>query len=78
MKIYEKISNRDVDYVIYCLLYKIMEIISVNTLSYDAKTNCYYSVNYSITITKKRAFATPFNNNNYLFIIKPPKDLSSI
>ena len=78
MKIYEKISNRQVNYIQYCLLYKMMEVLGVNTFSYDKKTNCYYSMNYSVTITNKRAYAKPFNNNNYLHIIKPPKNLTSI
>lgn len=78
MKVFEKISKRTVSFIEFSLLYKIMEVIGVDTLSYDKQAKCYYSMNYSITITKKRAFATPFDKNNYLFIIKPPKNLTSI
>ena len=78
MKIYEKISNRDVSYIEYCLLYKMIEIIGEDNLIYDKKSGYYISSHYLITVTKKRAFAKPVYDDYYTFSIKPPKNLTSI
>jgi hypothetical protein len=70
MKVYEKYSDRYVDYEYYMLLQKIMYAIGVDRINYDTKCKCYYTHNFSITISNNKAIATPFNKQDYSYIVK--------
>ena len=72
MKVYEKYSNRYVTYEYYMLLQNILWTIGTDRLEYDTKCKCYYTHNFSIRVSNKRAIATPFTKDNYCYIVKSP------
>ena len=76
--IFEKISNRFVSEVEFALLYKIIELIKDEPIEFNSYYKQYNTAHYSITVTKKRAYARPLYDDYYSVIIKPPKNLTSI
>jgi hypothetical protein len=47
-----------------------MWAIGVDRVEFDKKCKCYYTHNFSITITNNKAVATPFAKNDYCYIVK--------
>lgn len=73
--VFEKISNRFVSEVEYALLYKMISLINDEPIEYNNYYRQYITAHYSITVTKKRAYAKPLYNDYYSIIIKPYKHL---
>ena len=76
--VFEKISNRFVSKTEFALLYKMIELIKDEPIQFNNYYKQYITAHYSITITKKRAYARPLYDDYYSVIIKPPKNLTSI
>ena len=76
--VYEKISNRFVSEVEFALLYKMIELIKDEPIEFNNYYKTYVATHYSITVTKKRAYAKAIYDDYYSVIIKPPKKLTSI
>jgi hypothetical protein len=70
MKVYDKYSKQYVSYEKYMLLQKIMWAIGVDRIEYDIKCKCYYTHHFSITLSDTKAIATPFNKQDYSYIVK--------
>ena len=73
--IFERISSRFVSEVEYALLYKMISLINDEPIEYNNYYRQYITAHYSITITKKRAYAKPLYDDYYSIIIKPCKHL---
>ena len=73
--VYEKISNRFVSEVEFALLYKMISLINDEPIEYNNYYKQYSTAHYSITVTKKRAYARPLYDDYYSIIIKPCKHL---
>lgn len=76
--VYEKISNRFVSKVEFALLYKMIDLIKDEPIEFNNYYKTYVAAHYSITVTKKRAYAKANYDDYYSVIIKPPKNLTSI
>ena len=73
--VFEKISSRFVSEVEYALLYKMIELIKDEPIEFNNYYKTYITAHYSITVTKKRAYAKPLYYDFYSIIIKPYKHL---
>lgn len=71
--VYEKISNRFVSKTEFALLYKMIELIKDEPIEFNNYYKTYVTAHYSITVTKKRAYARPLYDDYYSIIIKPCK-----
>ena len=76
--VFETISSRFVSEVEFSLLYKMIDLIKDEPIEFNNYYKTYITVHYSITVTKKRAYAKPIYDDYYEVIIKPPKNLTSI
>lgn len=76
--VFEKISNRFVSKTEFALLYKMIELIKDEPVEFNNYYKTYVTTHYSITVTKKRAYAKALYDDYYSVIIKPPKNLTSI
>ena len=76
--VFEKISNRFVSEIEFSLLYKMIDLIKDEPIEFNNYYKTYITVHYSITVTKKRAYAKPIYGDYYAIIIKQPTDFASI
>ena len=76
--VFEKISSRFVSIQEFALLYKMIELIKDEPIEFNNYYKTYVTTHYSITVTKRRAYAKPIYGDYYAIIIKPPTNLTSI